>query len=147
MSKTKTKCKLKSSWNWNVDCERKKSTEDKLHKMWNSNYFCKKTAKRAHPRTAKSYEQLENGCLLIKFWKPFVNWFSPSDGRGNFGAFSTCSRRENQFPYRTRKIPNSAIHIAAGRTIPGFAWYTSWKCCEAVNGEWSLSSFQPPADR
>ena len=59
-------------------------------------------------RTAKSNEQLENGCLLVKFWKPFVNLFPPSDGQGNFGAFSTCSRRENHFPYRTRKIPNSA---------------------------------------
>ena len=32
----------------------------------------------------------------------------------------------------------SAIHKAAGRTVPGFAWYNSWKCYEAVNGEWSL---------
>ena len=64
---------------------------------------------RSRTRTAKSNEQLENGCLLVKFWKPFVNLFPPSDGRGNFGAFSTCSRRKNHFPYRTRKIPNSAI--------------------------------------
>ena len=48
-------------------------------------------------------EQLENGCLLVKFWKPFVNWFPPSDGWGNFGAFSTCSRREihERESYRT----------------------------------------------
>ena len=51
VSKRKTKRKLKSSWNREVHCERKKSTEDKLHKMWKSNYFCKKTAKRAHPCT------------------------------------------------------------------------------------------------
>ena len=49
MSKTKTNRKLKSSWNWDFDFERKKSTEDKLHKIWNSKYFSKKTAKRAHP--------------------------------------------------------------------------------------------------
>ena len=53
-------------------------------------------------------EQVENWSWLVKFWKPFVNLFPPSDGRGNFGAFSTCSGRETQFPYRTRKIPNSA---------------------------------------
>ena len=71
---------------------------------------------RSRTRTAKSNEQLENGCLLVKFWKPFVNLFLPSDGRGNFGAFSTCSRRKNHFPYRTRKIPNSATSVdhAAG---------------------------------
>ena len=63
---------------------------------------------RSRTRTAKSNEQLENGCLLVKFWKPFVNLFPPSDGQGNFGAFSTCSRCKNHFPYRTRKIPNSA---------------------------------------
>ena len=64
---------------------------------------------RSRTRTAKSNEQLENECWLVKFWKPFVNWFSTSDGRGNFGAFLTCLRRKTQFPYRTRKIPNSAI--------------------------------------
>ena len=63
---------------------------------------------RSRTRTAKSNEQLENECWLVKFWKPFVNWFSPSDGRGNFGAFSTCLRREIQFLYRTKKLPNSA---------------------------------------
>ena len=30
--------------------------EDKLHKIWNSKYFCKKTAKRAHPW---NFEQLK----------------------------------------------------------------------------------------
>ena len=32
----------------------------------------------------------------------------------------------------------SAVHKAAGRTVPGFAWYNSWKCHETVHGEWSL---------
>ena len=51
VSKRKTKRKLKSSWNREVHCEMKKSTKDKLHKMCKSNYFCKKTAKRAHSCT------------------------------------------------------------------------------------------------
>ena len=35
--------------------------------------------------------------------------------REMFGAFSTCSGREIQFPYRTKKILNSAndLHIDA----------------------------------
>ena len=38
---TTTEHKLKSSCNWEFDCESKKSTEDKLHKIWNSNFFAK----------------------------------------------------------------------------------------------------------
>ena len=49
-------------------------------------------------------EQVENGYLLVKFWKPFVNCFSPSDGRGHFGAFSTCSRREIHERERYRTV-------------------------------------------
>ena len=77
---------------------------------------------RSRTRTAKSNEQLENGCLLVKFWKPFVNLFPPSDGRGNFGAFSTCSRHENHFPYWTRKIPNSACRRINSRCLLEPIW-------------------------
>ena len=64
-----------------------------------------------HSRTriTKSYEQLENWSWLVKFRKPFVNWFSPSDGQENFGTFSTCFRGKNQFPYQTKMIPSSAL--------------------------------------
>ena len=67
MSGTTTKYKLKSSWNWKFDCERKKSTKDKLHKIWNSNYFCKKTAKRAHPWKLHKIEKNWTGRAL-KFY-------------------------------------------------------------------------------
>ena len=39
VSKTRTKRKLKSTWNWEFDCESKKSTEHKLHKIWCSHIF------------------------------------------------------------------------------------------------------------
>ena len=44
-----------------------------------------------------------------------------------------------------RKCPNSAIHKAAGRAVPGFAWYNSCgteKCPLAVNG--SRRQERPP---
>ena len=34
--------------------------------------------------------------------------FSSSDDQENFGTFPTCSRREIQYPYRTKMTPNSA---------------------------------------
>ena len=64
---------------------------------------------RSRTRTTKSYEQLENWSWLVKFRKPFVNWFSPSDGQENFGTFSTCFRCKYQFPYQTKMIPSSAL--------------------------------------
>ena len=63
---------------------------------------------RSRTRIAKSNEQLKNWSWLVKFQQPFVNWFSPSSGWRNFGVFSACSRRENEFPYRTKMTPNNA---------------------------------------
>ena len=51
LPETTTNCKLKSSWNWEFYCERKKTTEHIVHKIWRSLKFCKKSGKRAHPRS------------------------------------------------------------------------------------------------
>ena len=39
-----------------------------------------------------------------------VDW-SNFSSRKNFGAFSTCSRREIQFPYRMKMTPNSDNYV------------------------------------
>ena len=91
-------------------------------------------------RIVKSNEQLENWSWLVKFRKPFVNWFSLSDGWGNFWAFLTCSRCENQILYHTKMIPNSAnaldnsMHttFACGHPcIAPLKYYTTPTCPES----------------
>ena len=42
-------------------------------------------------------------------------------------------------------VTNSAIHKGAGRAIPGFAWYNSWKTLKPWIVERSLTSFLPLA--
>ena len=61
-------------WVWIGNCNVKvwKSTEDKLHKIWNSNFFCQNSGKPAHPRVHECMK-------CMPFWlirKSVVKWLS-----------------------------------------------------------------------